>query len=87
MLALDFGEPGTDDWWTRLTYTGSELVHVVSPADKLQERGKVPVISVSEPELTALLGTVTTIGPSPFGPGQAPNPELDRLWSAARGRT
>jgi hypothetical protein len=87
MLALDLGTPGVDPWWTRLTYTGAELVHVVSPADVLQARGKVPVVSVTEPELSALLDSVMTVGPSPFGPGQAPNPGLDAKWTAARGRT
>ncbi len=87
MLALDFGTPGKDDWWTRLTYTGAELVWVLSPADQLQARGKVPVVSISEIELSALLDTVTTIGTSPFGPGQAPNNALDIKWQQARGRT
>lgn len=87
MLALDLGTPGTDPWWTRLTYTGSEIVHVVSPADQLQARGKVPIVAVTEAELSALLDTVTAVGPSPFGPGQAPNSALDIKWMQARGRT
>lgn len=87
MLALDFGTPGKDSWWCRLTYTGAELVHVVSPADQLQARGNVACVSISETELNALLDTVQTIGPSPFGPGQAPNEALDVKWTQARGRT
>jgi hypothetical protein len=88
MLALDLGTPGTDPWWTRLTYTGSEICHVVSPADQLQARGGVPIVAVTEPELSALLDSVTAIGPSPFGPaGQAPNSALDIKWTQARGRT
>ena len=88
MLALDFGTPGNDDWWTRLTYTGDTIVHVVSPADQLQARGKVPIVSISEPELNALLDSVMTIGPSPFFQGgQAPNAGLHNKWNNARGRT
>ena len=86
MLALDFGTPGKDDWWTRLTYTGDTLCHVKSPFDQVQERGKVTVVSISEIELNAMLDTVTTVGPSPFGQGQAPNAALDVKWNQARGR-
>ena len=84
MLALDFGVPGVDDWWTRLTYTGAELVWVVSPADQLQARGGVTVVSISEVELNALLDTVQTVGSSPFS---ATNAALDVKWNQARGRT
>jgi len=87
MLALDLGEPGVDPWWTRMTYTGDSICHVRSPFDQVQERGKVTTVSVSEEELSAMLKTVTTVGDSPFGPGQAPNSELNRLWEEARGRT
>jgi hypothetical protein len=87
MLALDFGTPGVDSWWTRLSWQGDTLCHVVSPADQLQTRGKVPVVSISEKELNALLDSVMTVGPSPFGPGQAPNSALDTKWTQARGRT
>ena len=87
MLALDFGTPGQDEWWTRLTYTGAELVHVRSPADVLQARGGVPIVSITEIELSALLDTVSTVGPSPFGIGVAPNQALDVKWNQARGRT
>lgn len=87
MLALDFGKPGVDTWWTRLTYTGSELVHVISPADQLQARGNVPIVGITEIELSALLDTVTAVGRSPFGPGsQADNSGLDAKWNTARGR-
>ena len=88
MLALDFGVPVIDPWWTRLTYTGSELVHVISPADQLQARGGVTVVPITETELSALLDTVTAIGPSPFHPGSvAQNAALDAKWQNARGRT
>jgi hypothetical protein len=92
MLALDFGNPPggsepADSWWTRLTYCGDTLVHVKAPADQLQARGKVPIVPISEEELKALLVNVTTVGDSPFGPGQAPNPDLDAAWAKARGRT
>jgi hypothetical protein len=86
MLALDLGEPGKDDWWTRMTYTGDSLCHVRSPFDQVQERGGVTVVSVSEVELSAMLDTVSTVGPSPFGPGQAPNALLHNKWEEARGR-
>ena len=86
MLALDFGTPGQDDWWTRLTYTGDTLCHVRSPFDQVQARGNVTVVSVTEIELNAMLDTVTTVGPSPFGVGVAPNATLDRKWNEARGR-
>ena len=83
MLALDFGVPGVDDWWTRLTYTGAELVWVVSPADQLQDRGGVRVVGILETELNALLDTVQTVGPSPTWNNQG----LTNKWEAARGRT
>ena len=87
MLALDFGVPGHDTWWTRLTYTGSQLVHVISPADQLQARGGVTVVNITEVELSALLDTVTTVGDSPFGPTDpAVNSALDTKWTQARGR-
>ena len=86
MLALDFGTPGQDDWWTRLTYTGDTLCHVRSPFDQVQARGNVTVVGITEIELNAMLDTVTTVGPSPFGMGQAPNANLDRKWNEARGR-
>lgn len=86
MLALDLGEPGKDTWWTRLTYTGDTLCHVKSPFDQVQARGKVTTVAISEEELNAMLDTVTTVGDSPFGPGQAPNPGLNQKWEAARGR-
>lgn len=88
MIALDFGIPGDDSWWTRLTYTGSELVHVRSPVDQLQARAGVTTVGISEIELSALLDTVTTVGPSPFGPSSpAVNSVLDVKWTQARGRT
>ena len=91
MLAIDFGNPPggpnpADSWWTRLTYTGDTLCHVRAPFDQVQARGKVTIVSVNEEELTAMLKTVTTVGDSPFGAGQAPNPGLDALWHEARGR-
>lgn len=87
MLALDLGVPGQDDWWTRLTYTGDTITHVRSPFDQVQTRGNVPVVQVTENELSVALDTITTVGPSPFNAGgQAPNPTLDRKWEEARGR-
>ena len=88
MLALDFGKPPPDGdtWWTRLTYTGDTLCHVRSPFDQVQARGNVTVVGITEIELNAMLDTVTTVGPSPFGMGQAPNANLDRKWNEARGR-
>jgi hypothetical protein len=88
MLGLDLGTPGKDSWWTRMTYTGDTLCHVVSPADQLQARGKVPIVPIEEKELSALLDTVMTVGNSPFkADGQAPNAALHGKWEAARGRT
>ncbi len=92
MLALDFGtppdQPDPDPWWTRLSWQGDTLMHVVSPADQLQSRGKVSCVPINETELNALLDNVMTIGDSPFGPdGQAPNQALDVKWAQARGRT
>jgi hypothetical protein len=87
MLALDFGIPMEDSWWTRLTYTGDSLCHVRSPFDQVQARGNVTVVSINEIELNAMLDTVNTVGPSPFGPGsQAENSVLDIKWNQARGR-
>jgi len=86
MLALDLGTPGVDPWWTRMTYTGDTITHVRSPFDAVQARGGVPAVPISEHELSVALDTITTVGPSPFGPGQAPNPTLDRKWNDARGR-
>jgi len=88
MIGLDLGEPGVDTWWTRMTYCGDTLTHVVSPADQLQERAKVQITPIKETELMALLATVQTIGPSPFHEGgQAPNSALHTKWEQARGRT
>jgi len=88
MIGLDLGTPGVDTWWTRMTYCGDTLTHVVSPADQLQERAKVQITPIKETELVALLETVQTIGDSPFyDGGQAPNPNLHAAWEAARGRT
>ena len=88
MIALDLGVPMQDTWWTRMTYCGDTLTHVVSPADQLQERAKVTVAPIKETELKALLQTVQTIGPSPFYEGgQAPNSALHVAWEQARGRT
>lgn len=88
MLGLDFGSPGFDSWWTRLTYTGDTVCHVVSPADQLQQRGGVKIVKVDETELNALLDSVMTVGPSPFHEGgQAPNSVLHTKWEQARGRT
>jgi len=88
MIALDLGVPMQDSWWTRMTYCGDTLTHVVSPADQLQERAKINVTPIKEPELQALLKTVQTIGPSPFHEGgQAPNSVLHVAWEQARGRT
>jgi len=55
MLALDFGTPGQDAWWTRLTYTGDSLCHVRSPFDQVQARGKVGVVAITEEELHSLM--------------------------------
>jgi hypothetical protein len=88
MIALDLGVPMQDSWWTRMTYCGDTLTHVVSPADQLQERAKIEVTPIKEPELQALLKTVQTVGPSPFYEGgQAPNSALHVAWEQARGRT
>ena len=88
MLALDFGVPMVDDWWTRLTYTGDSLNHVRSPFDQVQERGGVTVVGISEVELDKMLDTIMTVGESPFQPGgQAANPNLHNKWNNARGRT
>ncbi len=88
MIGLDLGEPGVDSWWTRMTWTGSQLCHTVSPSDQLQERAKITITPIKEPELSAMLDTVQTIGPSPFHEGgQAPNSALHTKWEQARGRT
>ena len=88
MLALDFGEPGVDSWWTRMTWTGSQLCHTVSPADQFMTRAQVPAEPIEEAELSAMLDTVQTIGDSPFYEGgQAPNSALHIKWQQAQGRT
>lgn len=94
MIPLDLGVPPNDPagrpadtYWTRLTYTGTQLAHVKSPADQLQARAGLEAVGVTTAELAALLENVTTVGPSPFGPGSvADNPALHAAWIAARGR-
>ncbi len=88
MIGLDLGEPGVDTWWTRMTWTGAQLCHTVSPADKVQENAKITIAPITEKELSAMLDTQQTIGASPFHEGgQAPNAALHAKWEAARGRT
>jgi hypothetical protein len=88
MLGLDFGKPGVDSWWTRMTWTGTQLCHTVSPSDQFQTRAQVPVYSIEESELSTMLDTVQTIGDSPFYEGgQAPNAALHVKWQQAQGRT
>ena len=93
MIGLDLGNPPggsapADSWWTRMTYTGDSICHVRSPFDQLQVKAKINIVPIKETELSAMLDTVMTIGPSPFHEGgQAPNSALHTKWEQARGRT
>ena len=81
MICIDHN-PGTPEW-TALTYTGTQLAHVVNGhADAVMRRAGVARQTVTDAELDGLIRSAQTTTPCP--PAWVNTPR-GSLWTAARG--